>query len=794
MFGNNKLFELTAKLKQLKIRQLLWQECGSIIVFTAVALPILLALMGLGYDVSNLYMHKARLQNVADAAALAGGQAFADSQKKTEGTKDSIDVSTIRKTEEIYNVGGSPKNRTTLHPDADNSADEYIYKNIINLGNTVRTDPYSHFALLSDEDDPKTFYRVGLYEYVDLHFLPIIRGIGNNRRVAVEAIVKIEEDTGSAIPATIFGNLFTYDGYLNIGQGTVTSSGPEALSKKPSDDGATIQMTFNGQIAYTNSGNNFYGIQDAAVEHLYTDEGQATQTSKDLSVSSIGGAFINDPKKTGKVINISEYQAILNSKIELPKQPNVDYIELNMDDYDDYTNFTVANINDLESDLYKRQQYYKINNIKYDLYKLTVPGSFYAEKEFKYAIDTTQDVDSVKRYFSYDASNENNPIMYYIPTNLENFDRRVPAYIGTNSFIDDKGIQYEGNYLLDSNSNTIYYHIEGEYVYFAKDINGVMKQIKKHSRTDDHCFYYDENNLQVLLNYIAIENDKLKNNNTKDIMQIDTNVFHLTGSTNKTLTIDEKVTGGGNLTEPIYIFNDTDSEMRIEANADNVRPIAIVHNSTANVTVEVNNGATFSGVIYASDVNGGSGSANGVTLALNNSHFKGNIAANNISVANTGSSSLTQANYLANDAELYNDIVTYAKDHQQFFEDTSSTSADYSKPPSNTYNNAWQQWYSFVGPEGASTWFNSLNRSQQVAFWRSWDSVNRPKNSDEGLRNQWYSTGWRSNWYFQGWEPTEQEIDDAKADKPVDAVFDIKLRLINTRLELNPFTTISSKR
>ena len=72
--------------------------------------------------------------------------------------------------------------------------------------------------------------------------------------------------------------------------------------------------------------------------------------------------------------------------------------------------------------------------------------------------------------------------------------------------------------------------------------------------------------------------------------------------------------------------------------------------------------------------------------------------------------------------------------------------------------------------------------------------MNRPKNSDEGLRNQWYSTGWRSNWYFQGWEPTEQEIDDAKADKPVDAVFDIKLRLINTRLELNPFTTISSKR
>ena len=788
MLWHDKILEQTAKLKQSKIWRVLRQECGSIFVFTAVALPILLGLIGLGYDVSNLYMHKARLQNVADAAALAGARAFADSQTNTEGTKDSIDLSTVRKTEETYTPGGSPKSRATLHPNADTAADNYIYKNIVNLGTSVKTDPYSHFALLSAEDNPKTFYRVGLYEYVDLHFLPVIRGIGNNRRVAVEAIVRIEEDTGTSVPATIFGNLFTYDGYLNIGQGTVSGTGSEALSQKPSDDGATVQMTFNGKIAYTNSSSNYYGIQDAAVEHLYTSEGQAVQTSQDLPVKEIGSSYINDPWKTGKIIDLAEYQSILNSKIQPPKQPNVDFIELNMDDTEDNTNFTVANINDLESALYKRQQYYKINNIKYELYHLSVGGSFGSIKEFTYAIDTTQGEDSDKRYFTCDS---NNNIMYYIPAGLEDFDRRVPAYIGTDSFSDNKGIQYEGNYLYDSNENIVYYHIEGETVYFAKDINGAKTQIAHFARTNDHCIYY-ENNLEILLNYIAIENDKLKNNNTKYIMQIDTNVFHLTGTTNKTLAIDETVTGGGNLNEPLYIFNDTEAEMRIEVNANNVRPIALIHEGTANVTVVVNNGATFDGVIYAPNVNGGSGSDNGVTLILNNSSFRGNIAAKYISVSNTGSSSLTQANYLANDAELYNDIVTYAKDNGQFFEDTSTTSADFSKPPSNTYSNEWQQWYSYVGSDAATTWFNSLNRSQQVAFWRSWDTVNRPKNSDEGLRNQWYSTGYKSNWYFKDWEPSDDEVNDAKADNPVEAVFDLRLHLVNPRLELNPFTSMSS--
>ena len=65
-----------------KLKRMNWlkQERGSVLVLTVVLLPILFAFLGFGYDLGNIYMHKSRLQNVADAAALAGARAYLDSQ------------------------------------------------------------------------------------------------------------------------------------------------------------------------------------------------------------------------------------------------------------------------------------------------------------------------------------------------------------------------------------------------------------------------------------------------------------------------------------------------------------------------------------------------------------------------------------------------------------------------------------------------------------------------------------------------------------------------------------------
>ena len=155
MSWHNKYLEQTAKLKQLKVLQTLRQECGSILVFTAVAIPTLLGLVGFAFDVGNLYMHKARLQNVADAAALAGARAYMDNLDTTEGGKI---------------TDGDTKSNPT-HANA--VADEYIAKNRINLPNAIYHDFNSKKVRVSDPANPdnpyegnKPFYRIGLYENV----------------------------------------------------------------------------------------------------------------------------------------------------------------------------------------------------------------------------------------------------------------------------------------------------------------------------------------------------------------------------------------------------------------------------------------------------------------------------------------------------------------------------------------------------------------------------------------------------------------------------------------------------
>ena len=77
-------------LEKIKNINSLYNERGSILVLTALLLPIMFGCLGIAYDVGTVYMHKARLQNVADAAALAGGRAYLQSQTKTNG-KDSVD-------------------------------------------------------------------------------------------------------------------------------------------------------------------------------------------------------------------------------------------------------------------------------------------------------------------------------------------------------------------------------------------------------------------------------------------------------------------------------------------------------------------------------------------------------------------------------------------------------------------------------------------------------------------------------------------------------------------------------
>ena len=751
------------------------KERGAVFVMTALLLPIFFGFMGLAYDAGNLYMHKARLQNVADSAALAGARAFVENGEKIDGNT-LITTPCYNNYNYSENDSAPSYNSNHLHSYADIAADAYIIKNIKNLHNSVKADKHSHLVLSNgSQTNPKSFFRVGLTEEVPLYFMPILLKNQWSQTINVGAIASLTKEEGEppVVPTTtntIFDNLYTFSNYLNVMQGTMTNPDANSLNTRPNNGGSTINMTFDGQMVYTgNNASGFYKLQDS-VQHLYTSEGKEKQISQNLSVAEMGTNYTNDPKKTASPIDLNDYQDILNSKLAIP------HIELNMSNTDDKNKFTVDNINDLNSSLYIQQQKDKDGN---GMYSLTYGG-----QTLTYAVEV---VNWQNQYYYYD---ENNQKVIFIKNNFGSY---VPAYKGSGNFNDDKGQWYEGNYVLDENGNKIYYQIQNDDVYFA---NANKKQIAKFNRNSTNCYYTNPGSSKtVKINYIAIDQNLLGKDSDKLISKINTNVIRLTGTSNKSLDINKEVTGGGNLNEPLYIINDTNQEMQINVYADNKRPIVIIQNGTTNVRLYVYNGATFEGVIYAPNVPGGpNGGEDGVMVKLfGSSGYKGNIVAKNIGVSNSGSGSFIQVNYLKNDTELYDAIVNFAKEHGHTFGDPSITPPDNSKPPSNTYNNDWKTWYNKVGQSAANTWFNSLSQNDKIAFWRSWDLAERPSLWRILSVTKWYwdigfGTYWWDKWIFKDWKPSDDDIQDAEDDKPVTpTVSETKLRLINPRLEENPF-------
>ena len=146
---------------------------GQIIVFTAFLLPLLIAATGFTVDFGNMYMHKARLQNAADAAAIAGGHSFV-------------------------------QNNDTLsnHPHADEAAEKSIALNHPQIADVKRD-----YRARSTEQNI-TIYRVHLTEAVPVYFLSFF-GVGDSANVTAESFAQIAY-TGGSSGGSLFDNLFSY--------------------------------------------------------------------------------------------------------------------------------------------------------------------------------------------------------------------------------------------------------------------------------------------------------------------------------------------------------------------------------------------------------------------------------------------------------------------------------------------------------------------------------------------------------------------------------------------------------
>ena len=221
-----------------------WDKCrqkGQILVFTAVLLPLLIAACGFTVDFGNMYMHKSKLQNAADAAAISGAYAYRD-------------------------YGDTPEK----HKNADDFAEFSLHDNIANATDLERI----YQARIAD--DGNTYYRVLLTEEVPVYFLRLFN-VGDTVNVSADAVASISYSGGKG---GIFDNLFSFgsggfhtvnstQNYDNAGNplisgsafyhGRIVGIGPDADMKKD------YQRTLLDTIALEKKNNGTYKYVTEAI-------------------------------------------------------------------------------------------------------------------------------------------------------------------------------------------------------------------------------------------------------------------------------------------------------------------------------------------------------------------------------------------------------------------------------------------------------------------------------------------------------------------------------------------------
>ena len=186
------------------------RQRGSVLLLTGLLLPFVIGVTGLAVDVGNLYLTQSRLQNAADAAALAGAADIRD------------DLIAHRAT-----VQGVKAN----HSAADNVAGGYVDDN---LGKDVASRGYD----VPEASAAQLKYKVSLTEDVPLYFLRVF-------------IADKTRSVGAASTAAIIGkgktatskHLFVFkDGMEEVN----SINNPDNMNIK-----GQISSTFDGDIAYT---------------------------------------------------------------------------------------------------------------------------------------------------------------------------------------------------------------------------------------------------------------------------------------------------------------------------------------------------------------------------------------------------------------------------------------------------------------------------------------------------------------------------------------------------------------
>lgn len=256
------VMEKLKTVKYLKGLQALREQRGAVFALSALLLPLLFGFMGLGYDVGNLYVHKAKLQDTADATALAGARGYVNVIKgNTTGVVSLPTESTDTKTKKENAIIALKENANNYI--ANNNP---VFQDKLNHDN--RTEKfYSIGKEVTSPDGNKSteYFRVVLSEPVQLYFLPVI-GIKDSANVNVYATTKLSDNEIVEVaggesnsndkpykPVVIAGSFFHDEQNLSI----------PSLNDDPSNTHDEERDYYNASEVYIKKGGTYQAFTDA---------------------------------------------------------------------------------------------------------------------------------------------------------------------------------------------------------------------------------------------------------------------------------------------------------------------------------------------------------------------------------------------------------------------------------------------------------------------------------------------------------------------------------------------------
>lgn len=771
-------------LEKINVINCIKKERGAIFVLTALLLPVMFGCLGMAYDVGNLYMHKARLQNMTDAAALAGGRAFLESQKKSTGIKDDVDDADNGHGSDnpyTYTIAGI-KNRSSVdgitydsrrHADADKAADDYIYNNIINLGETVHADKYSHYALKGIKKNAATegqeatytaaseiFYRVGLSETVPLYFLPIITK-KKVETVRAGSVVVLQPGTTTVVPGSgggsstithtsIFDNLFTFSESL--------------FTRNNIDSDGTIHQSFFGDMVYTHQN----GLLDGDLNNsIYfesstpgpADDSDATNTNQNHWYEQMGGSgssstvTINDPI-IDTIFDTKAYLEAFRKKLDsyhIEVVTNQAKIELKASD-----------INSENSYLYNKTE------------TLSIDGNPVHQRQsdsnFLYLQDSNYDYYPINKennnYMAVQEGDNSYSICYH---QIPSTDRHAKCVkIGSDYYLLNSDNQITNIYI---NGNGMYINKNGEVSLVRYQNNAWEIGIKSPwwdgydysaiPLSDIRYQKYPPEPIQGN-NFFQLQNDSLY---TANISLQKSNIIHVPlnykvnndthSHSNVDIILDEPLNGDENT--PIYIIMDGIGSVEIKGNAATTRrPVIIVFLSEDTKMIKYEfKGEEFKGVIYApiSDFE----HVQKLTGA-----FRGNIITKDIYIQASSSMTWTQENFLENTNYTDADIKAVSDANKQKIEEANAAlTAEIRQKLLDRLGVTAEQMDS-------KDWFEHLRYPDKQNLYNKWKALYEEYKNDPAVRN----ILWPWNEHFDLENGEDQTV-----------TTDEKLRLINYRME-----------